>query len=79
MGVLITKMFVCCDVAGCYKQAELTPSQLSTAGWNLRLLTDGKPYLASLLLGGAIAPAATNVAICPKCSTTGAWKKLELV
>jgi hypothetical protein len=78
MGVLITKMFVSCDVAGCYKQAELTPSQLSTAGWNLRLLTDGRPYLASLLVAGAVAPP-SQVAICPKCSTTGAWEKLELV
>lgn len=70
MPLTVTKYRVECDVPGCEKQLEDTPSRLSSSGWGYLLRYGGKPTveqfnssLPSVLVGTRV--------ICPGCQAQG--------
>lgn len=77
MPLTISKLSATCDVVGCDKQADASLARLKSLGWSTRYLQNGLPEIAPICLHAAI-HAEPYKAICPRCSVSGYYKKMEL-
>ena len=67
MPLVPTNYSATCDVPDCTQQALGTLQHLSTKGWQIKAIYNGKAELCSILT-------AHGPLICPECSVLGRYK-----
>lgn len=75
MPLTISKLSAACDVSGCDKQADASLARLKSLGWSSRLIENGNPTVVPVTM--PLNPRIYDV-ICPRCSVSGYYKKMEL-